>query len=192
MRGDTGEAGGVSLAAVPYGMGIYGSLMRPSATDSGALAPGPGWPGSVGWACRSVGHGKFQPRRRCSTGTPPGALAPTLRVWWTCRLEGVPGTCYRRIAQRPVDLPSDNSPRLPCSGLFERSGVRDGRSGVTPKRVPIPSLNGRAFESAEPASGRGMGWLAQKPGFACEDRARGAMVWLSLRSIQGWRLAALR
>ena len=66
---------------------------------------------------------------------------------------------------------------------------RDGRSGVTPKRVPIPSLNGRAFE--RPARfGRGMGWLAQKPGFRVgPGRGRWCGV---LRSIQGWRLAALR
>ena len=66
---------------------------------------------------------------------------------------------------------------------------RYGRSGVTPERAPIPSLNGRAFE--RPARfGPGMAWLAQRrnsrvgPGLL-------TMVKLSLRCLQGWRLPAL-
>ena len=65
-----------------------------------------------------------------------------------------------------------------------------GRSGVTPKRAPIPALRGRAFE--RPARfGRGMGWLARKRYSRVGPGPR-AMVWLALRSIQGWRLPALR
>ena len=98
--------------------------MGPSATDSGALAPRSGRLGGGGlgrWpraACRSVGHGEFRPRRRCPTGTPPGPMAPMLRVWRTCRLEGVPETDSRgsRKAWDHLENARGIPSRTQCSG----------------------------------------------------------------------------
>ena len=67
---------------------------------------------------------------------------------------------------------------------------RDGRSGVTPKRAPIPTGNERAY--GRPLRfGQGMGWLARKLSSRVPPGPR-AMVWLALGSIRGWRLPALR
>ena len=64
-----------------------------------------------------------------------------------------------------------------------------GRSGFTPKRAPIPALRGHAFGRRD-HFGQAMGWLARKRYSRGGPGPRG-MVWLVLRSIQGWRLPAL-
>ena len=76
-----------------------------------------------------------------------------------------------------------------ASGPSANVWGQDGRSGVTPKRAPILTLNGEAFE--RPARfGQGMGWLAQKPSFRGGPDLR-EMLRLSLSCIQDWRLRAL-
>ena len=75
-------------------------LGRRSATASGALVPlvrtaGATWDrAGVASGLPVVRDGETSPRRRSPTGTPPGALGPTLRVLRTSRLEGVPETRF--------------------------------------------------------------------------------------------------
>ena len=81
--------------------------------------------------------------------------------------------------------------RMPgASGPSANVWGRDGRSGVTPERAPIPALRGLAFGRRD-HFGQAMGWLARKRYSRGGPGPRG-MVWLVLRSIQGWRLPALR
>ena len=67
---------------------------------------------------------------------------------------------------------------------------RDGRPGLTPERAPIPVLNGRASGRRD-HYGQAMGWLARERSSRVGPGPR-AMVGLSMRRIQGWRLPALR
>ena len=55
--------------------------------------------GLDGWAVGVGIAGRWEwlipPPAAQPTGNAAGASGPTLRVWRTCRLEGVPETCFR-------------------------------------------------------------------------------------------------
>ena len=91
-----GESDRVPIGGLPCGCGDgdWGDGLW----DSGPLGPDTGTPreragGASGWPV--VGYGETSSRRRCPTGTPPGALGPMLSVWghagWKVFRKLVPG-----------------------------------------------------------------------------------------------------
>ena len=80
------------------------------------------------------------------------------------------GACFGRVFLRIVEGLRTTRLMPGASRLSAIVSDRDGRSGVTPKRAPIPTLNGRASERPGPQ----------------------AVVKHFLRCIQVWLLPALR
>ena len=133
-----------------------------------------------------VGDGETGPRRRSPTGTPPRPYGYDVEGMVDMPAGRCFGNLFLGIAKGLRTTRRMPGASCPSSNIWRWYG----RSGVTPERAPIPAVNGRAFE--RPARfGQGMGWLAQKrysrvgPGLLTIMR-------LVLRSIQGWRLRALR
>ena len=156
--------------------------MRPSATDSGALAPGPdcwgvwvGLGGRLGMGNSGPGGGAQRERRR-------GPIAPTLRVWRTCRLEGVPETCSGD-SQRSVDYLVDARGFLSLFGRLAPGWALGGH----PETSAHPGVEGTRFRATRPLRARD--GLARKRYSRVGPGPR-AMVRPSLRCIQGWRLPA--
>ena len=160
------------------------------AAASGAPVPlvRTSWPPGVGPAthqgCRSLGMGNFAPggvaqweRRR---GRGPDAEGVADMPAGRCS-----GNLFLGIAKGLWNTRTMPGASCPSSNIWRWYG----RSGVTPKRAPIPTGNERAY--GRPLRfGQGMGWLARKLSSRAPPGPR-AMVWLALRSIQGWRLPAL-
>ena len=125
------------------------------------------------------GMGNSSPRRRWPTGNAAGGFGPDAEGMadmpaGMCFGSGFPGIAKGLRTTRR--MPGASCPSANVWGRY-------GRSGFTPERAPIPSLNGRAF-GWRARLGQGIGWLAQNP------RSRGgpgprAMVWLSPGCIQG-------
>ena len=147
------------------------------------------WPPGVGPAthqgCRSLGKGNFalggvaQRERRRGRGPDAEGVADMLAG--RCS-----GNFFLGIAKGLWNTRWMPEASCPSSNIWRWYG----RSGVTPKRAPIPTGNERAY--GRPLRfGQGMGWLARKRYSRVGPGPR-AMVWLVLRSIQGWRLPALR
>ena len=178
-RAGMGDSGRAPTEGLLWGCGDgdWGDDLWGFGPDAGAIGGRAG--GASGLPV--VGHGETS-RRRGPTGKPPGAFGPMLRV--------PAGRCFGDLFLRS-GKGLRTTRRMPGASCPSSNIWRwYGRSGVTPKRAPIPALRGRAFE--RPARfGRGMGWLARKRYSRVGPGPRG-MVWLALRSIQGWRLPALR
>ena len=135
--------------------------MRPSATDSGALAPGPdcwgvwvGLGGRLGMGNSGPGGGAQRERRR-------GPIAPTLRVWRTCRLEGVPETCSGD-SQRSVDYLVDARGFLSLFGRLAPGWALGGH----PETSAHPGVEGTRFGEAGPLWARD-GLVGARTEFAC-------------------------
>ena len=100
------------------------------------------------------------------------------------------GACFGRVFLRIVKGLRTTRLMPGASRLSAIVSGRDGRSGVTPKRAPIPMLIGRAFERWA-RFGQGTGWLAQKSS-SCVRPGPRAVVKHFLRCIQVWLLPASR
>ena len=133
-----------------------------------------------------VRDGETGPRRRSPTGTPPGTYGYDVEGMVDMPAGRCFGNLFPRIAKGPRTTRLMLGASCPSANVWRRYG----RSGFTPKRAPIPALNGRAF-GWRARLGQGIGWLAQNP------RSRGgpgprAMVWLSPGCIQDCRPYACR
>ena len=141
-------------------------------------------------------------RRRIRPGGGQGWLIPPPAAWPTGNAAGGFGPDAEGMADMPAGMCFGSGFPGIAKGLRTTRRMpgascpsanvwgRYGRSGFTPERAPIPSLNGRAF-GWRARLGQGIGWLAQNP------RSRGgpgprAMVWLSPGCIQGCLTYACR
>ena len=151
---------------------------------------------TVGDGFQSFGPATHQAWRWLGTAKPaPGGVAQRerRRGFWP-DAEGAAdmpaGTCFGDLFLR-IGKSLRTTRRMPgASCPSAKVWCQYGNSGVTPKRAAIPALRGHAFGRRD-HFGQAMGWLARKRYSRVGPGPRG-MVWLVLRSIQGWRLPALR
>ena len=130
---------------------------------------------------------KFQPKAAWPKGNAAGALGPMLRVLADMPAGRCFGDLFLRDREGSVYHPVDARGFL---SLFEHLAMVWALGGH-PETSAHPGVEGTRFRERRDHFGQAMGWLARKRYSRVGPGPRG-MVWLVLRSIQGWRLPALR